>query len=1017
MPDIRELGRRVKAKYPEYGDLSDEEVGRRVKAKYPEYSDFTDVAPTPAAPPAQQPEGMLSSFQTGIAGPLLRNVLNTAADLYNRPGETLERAGRSALEFISAFDPAGNAYPAEVAIQEPKLAELRARAAAERPEVLKSMEVGMRQEEAKPRTRAGKVAGAVGSVLGEVAFPTAPENLAGNVIMAPFAGAAVKTVGKVAAPILRRIRGGAAAAEAATPATEAAIQTPAGAVKVEGPGAQVLAEEIGGSATPTVQRAMDRFQQAVQDIKAANLPPAQEAQAMEAAIQSIGREASGVRPVSPQSRAGYPPLMEFPENPNPQQAPGFLPGEGQAAMSGPSATAAMEAGPPRLSAQVAPERFGVSAGQDYTETVGPRVGETMGFETKPPATPSAPTAPPEFTGAEPFKRPPAQQALFGRRAAPAERTPLIQTIGSLLKAGMLTRPTTHLKNLGGNAGFQISEELARIPGAIIDAVVSPITKQRALTGPNLRAMGRSAYEAATKGVDDAVRILKTGRTPTEIEGLQEIAGRNPILQTYVNGVFRMLKAEDAVFKSYAVKRALEDRVRSAVLTKIRKGEIPRSGYQAQFNETMKFPPSDIVNGAILDAEVATFNNPNITGSLRTGISGALERFGQKFPAAKGATQAADFAIDRIVPFAKTPANVIARMFEYMGLGYGKSAAIAARSLLKRSMSPAEQRAFSQSFGRASVGSGLLALGYIGYRDGWLTGLQEDEGSKRARDVAAGRVPGAILVGKTWRQITGISPIGNIMAIGATLARETEQEQTGGYLKQAGKAAKVVGQAALEQPLLSGTKQLIEGVEQPGNAGARYLGGLAGSVVPGIVSDVGQAIDANQRQAQTLGARVMERIPGVRQTLPVRQDVTGQAIPAPNPLNPMKSATAQQLDNPLFAELVRLDTGINGFQKKPDESDDAYRTRVQAFGDIYTRFGQQLVESPIYQKADDTTREAAIKLLNERAKELVSRNLQRIAAGPLAPGVLIANAKGQQIRKSVQEKIKAKASTAKGNAPR
>ena len=45
-PDVRELGRRVKAKYPEYNDLSDEEVGRRVKAKFPEYSDFTD---TPAA--------------------------------------------------------------------------------------------------------------------------------------------------------------------------------------------------------------------------------------------------------------------------------------------------------------------------------------------------------------------------------------------------------------------------------------------------------------------------------------------------------------------------------------------------------------------------------------------------------------------------------------------------------------------------------------------------------------------------------------------------------------------------------------------------------------------------------------------------------------------------------------------------------------------------------------------------------------------------------------------------------
>ena len=40
MPTIIDLGQKVKAKYPEYTDMSDEEVGRRVKAKYPEYSDF-----------------------------------------------------------------------------------------------------------------------------------------------------------------------------------------------------------------------------------------------------------------------------------------------------------------------------------------------------------------------------------------------------------------------------------------------------------------------------------------------------------------------------------------------------------------------------------------------------------------------------------------------------------------------------------------------------------------------------------------------------------------------------------------------------------------------------------------------------------------------------------------------------------------------------------------------------------------------------------------------------------------
>ena len=43
MATIEDLGKLVKAKYPEYNDLSDADLGRKVRAKYPEYSDFTDT--------------------------------------------------------------------------------------------------------------------------------------------------------------------------------------------------------------------------------------------------------------------------------------------------------------------------------------------------------------------------------------------------------------------------------------------------------------------------------------------------------------------------------------------------------------------------------------------------------------------------------------------------------------------------------------------------------------------------------------------------------------------------------------------------------------------------------------------------------------------------------------------------------------------------------------------------------------------------------------------------------------
>ena len=41
---LRTLGQKIKSKYPEYNDISDEEVGRRILSKYPEY---TDIAAEP----------------------------------------------------------------------------------------------------------------------------------------------------------------------------------------------------------------------------------------------------------------------------------------------------------------------------------------------------------------------------------------------------------------------------------------------------------------------------------------------------------------------------------------------------------------------------------------------------------------------------------------------------------------------------------------------------------------------------------------------------------------------------------------------------------------------------------------------------------------------------------------------------------------------------------------------------------------------------------------------------------
>lgn len=114
---IIDLGRKVKAKYPEYNDMSDEEVGRKVKAKFPgEYDDFIDVAGKPGTlervgkawdTPSLAPAGDWPGF-----GPQFRQQLVDAfqgmAGIVPQANAALQRTGSAMLR----RDPVDTAFQA-----------------------------------------------------------------------------------------------------------------------------------------------------------------------------------------------------------------------------------------------------------------------------------------------------------------------------------------------------------------------------------------------------------------------------------------------------------------------------------------------------------------------------------------------------------------------------------------------------------------------------------------------------------------------------------------------------------------------------------------------------------------------------------------------------------------------------------------------------------------------------------------------------------------------------------------
>jgi hypothetical protein len=277
---------------------------------------------------------------------------------------------------------------------------------------------------------------------------------------------------------------------------------------------------------------------------------------------------------------------------------------------------------------------------------------------------------------------------------------------------------------------------------------------------------------------------------------------------------------------------------------------------------------------------------------------------------------------------------------------------------------------AQTFGRATTGSALIALGWKLAAMGLMTGIPDDEPSKRERDRAAGRSKMAVRIGDSWHQVGAFSPLGNLLAIGASFHREENQELKD-ESKRGEKLLSIGTQTVLEQPMLKGANDIIDALKKPGK-GSDMAGNLTGSFVPTIVSDAAGAFDSKQRESNSFSEQIQRRIPGLRNKLPEAHDVFGRPVEQrrTSAIDPTLSSTAKEKFEKVDSELVRLDVGVSRLQRKPGESEDDHRERSITGGQQLFKNLTLLVNSTAYNnKSDEDKKEAIAEKIKEvRTKE-------------------------------------------------
>ena len=475
---------------------------------------------------------------------------------------------------------------------------------------------------------------------------------------------------------------------------------------------------------------------------------------------------------------------------------------------------------------------------------------------------------------------------------------------TLWKAGLLTAPTTHIRNIAGNIINGGSEKVAQTVGSAFDWAIGKGTGKRALTLNGFGGMLKGIKEGSGYAKD----IMRTGIDTTgEIDSKWRDQRTNygnglggKLAQGYTDFVFNSLNASDKVFRGSAEKMSIANQAKAIAINERLKGDERK----ARINQLINNPTNAMLENAKHDADMATFQQD--TG---------LGQFVAKGRQAGGITKK---ATDIIMPFTGVPSAVADQLVNYSPLGVAKGVKQVAdlRKAVKNGLDDstitALQRKASTQLGRGITGTMLLGAGLALANAGLLSGQPRDDNEKR-QWAAEGKKANALKIGDTWVPIDTLSPQMILAAAGANAQSRIENGQN--ILSTGLNTLSDGVKSWTEQGYMTGVKDAINTLTGDKDFN-KYVIQQTTSLIPNGIRKVAAAMDDKARQADygNLGESIQNSIPLWRNGLPAKYDIYGREIKT-NPFSTLFDPQKSSAENP-----TDLSKKINEFRKNNPELD-------------------------------------------------------------------------------------------------
>ena len=448
---------------------------------------------------------------------------------------------------------------------------------------------------------------------------------------------------------------------------------------------------------------------------------------------------------------------------------------------------------------------------------------------------------------------------------------------------MLANPKTHIRNIIGNVAMGGVQRIKNKVAGVIEGVANKINPdmERSHTIKPVSKEVKAFAKADIENVTDRLGLSENKYNPkTRLENSMRTF-KSDVMENTVGKMFdlnnKALEVEDGWGLKAGYAKALSEYMTANNLT-------PDTITDKQLGKARNY--------AIQQAKEATFHQDSSIASLLNQLSNK-----NKF---------SKFILDATLPFKKTPVNVAKAGLEYSPVGLVKSAIYDTVRLRKGNITV---NTYIDNISKGLTGSGIALVGYALADCGILKATGSDDEDREKFEESRGSQNYSVKIGDNTYSLDWLAPSGIPLFIGAEcyeLMQTQKEKKTSSsdedklYNKAINTATNILDSFAnamnpmTEMSMLSGLTSALKSYDQDSSKmlasiGTNAVKSYVNQFVPTALGQVAKTTDKYERSTtstqkgvlpkaiDTTRTQIMNKIPGLRQMLPIKTDIWGNEI--------------------------------------------------------------------------------------------------------------------------------------------